>query len=45
MFDDLSAHFHEHLVAAYVHYRKTRDEPKAGLSRDLQAATAAAMCA
>jgi len=42
MFDDLSAYFHEHVVAAYVHYRKTRDEPKAGVSRDLQAAAAAA---
>lgn len=42
MFDDLSAHFHEHLLGLYIRYRETRDEPKAGRSRDLQAATAAA---
>jgi len=41
MFDDLGAHFHEHLVPLYVRYREIREEPKAGLSRDLQAATAA----
>src|SRR5438270_11876241 len=42
MFDDLSAHFHEHLVPLYIRYREIREESKAGLSRDLQAATAAA---
>lgn len=42
MFDDLIAHFHEHLVDVYVRYRDIRNEPKAGRSRDLQAAIAAA---
>jgi len=42
MFDDLNAHFHEHLVPLYVRHREIREKAKAGLSRDLQAATATA---
>ena len=42
MFDDLNAHFHENLVASYLRYREIREDTKAGLSRDVQAATVSA---
>jgi hypothetical protein len=43
MFDDLKALFHENLVALYLRYRSVLGERKIGLSRDLQAATAACL--
>jgi|GEM_PF-857812 len=42
MFDDLDAHFHESLVAAYTEYVETKNERVFGQSKDLRAALDAA---